>query len=178
MKSFSPAGAATKAYYGLGARTFGNPDGARTGGGAYAAGGANPNGPNQGGGGSPPLTPTFTIDAGPGPGGSVGYGQTFCGVPIFGSITSGALPAFIPPADPFVIGDNVASLGPPGFSVSAFGIFNQGDFTSVQIIELGLTLLTFSAIFFTNGGGCGPSTIWTWPLAGLVAGSPYGFVFV
>jgi len=41
---------AVKAFYGLGARTFGNPDGAVTGGGAYAAGGNNPNGPNQGGG--------------------------------------------------------------------------------------------------------------------------------
>jgi hypothetical protein len=57
MKSFSPAGMATKAYYGLGARTFGNPDGARSGGGAWTGvtgpqrdGGANPNGPNQGGG--------------------------------------------------------------------------------------------------------------------------------
>lgn len=55
-KSFSPAGMAVKAYYGLGARTFGNPDGAHSGGGAYAAGGANPNGPNQGGGGvGPPV---------------------------------------------------------------------------------------------------------------------------
>lgn len=52
MKSFSPAGAATKAYYGLGARTFGNPDGALRGGGAYARGGANINGPTQGGGGA------------------------------------------------------------------------------------------------------------------------------
>lgn len=52
MKSFSPAGAATKAFYGLGARTFGNPDGAQRGGGAYSAGGANANGPNQGGGAS------------------------------------------------------------------------------------------------------------------------------
>src|ERR1700745_2187964 len=50
-KSFSPAGMAVKAYYGRGARTFGNPDGAVSGGGAYAQGGANPNGPNQGGGG-------------------------------------------------------------------------------------------------------------------------------
>ncbi len=64
MKSFSPAGAATKAYYGLGARTFGNPDGARRGGGAYAAGGANINGPNQGGGGSPPAGAwTFSTSA-------------------------------------------------------------------------------------------------------------------
>lgn len=56
MKNFSPAGMATKDFYGLGARTFGNPDGARTGGGAWTGvtgsqrdGGANPNGPNQGG---------------------------------------------------------------------------------------------------------------------------------
>lgn len=56
MKSFSPAGMATKAYYGLGARTFGNPDGARSGGGAYAAGGANPDGPQQGG-NNPPIPP-------------------------------------------------------------------------------------------------------------------------
>lgn len=57
-KNFSPAGMATKDYFGLGARVFGNPDGATKGGGAYAAGGDNPNGPNQGGGpgsGPPPI---------------------------------------------------------------------------------------------------------------------------
>ena len=67
MKSFSPAGMASKALFGYsrelaaasnglhgGAQTFGNPDGATRGGGAYAAGGASPNGPNQGGGGGGP----------------------------------------------------------------------------------------------------------------------------
>lgn len=39
MKSFSPAGAATKAFYGLGARTFGNPDGNTSGNGAWTRGG-------------------------------------------------------------------------------------------------------------------------------------------
>lgn len=61
MKSFSPAGAATKAYYGLGARTFGNPDGALSGGGAYARGGDNPNGPNQGGGAGGSTTLSLTL---------------------------------------------------------------------------------------------------------------------
>ncbi len=37
MKSFSPAGLATKAYFGLGARTFGNPQGHTSGGGASPA---------------------------------------------------------------------------------------------------------------------------------------------
>lgn len=55
MKSFSPAGAATKAYYGRGARTFGNPGGASQGGGAFG-GGSNQNGANQGGGPLPGLS--------------------------------------------------------------------------------------------------------------------------
>lgn len=51
MKQFSPAGMAVKGFFGLRSKSFGNPDGAATGGGAYAKGGANANGPNQGGGG-------------------------------------------------------------------------------------------------------------------------------
>lgn len=164
MKSFSPAGAATKAYFGRGARTFGNPGGALTGNGSF----------NGGGGG----TPTLGILAGLGPGGAAGYEQTFCGVPVFGAITAGALPPFVIAAAPFAIGDNVASLGPAGFSVDAFGVYGQADFTSVQIIQFGVTLLTSAAAFFSNGGGCGPSTIWTWPAEGLVVGNPYGFIFV
>lgn len=39
MKSFSPAGAAVKAFFGLGARTIGNPGGALTGDGSYNGGG-------------------------------------------------------------------------------------------------------------------------------------------
>lgn len=171
MKSFSPAGLANKALYGydrttgIAAKTFGNPDGNISGNGAYAAGG--------GGGGGP--TPTLAILAASF--GGVGYGQTFCGVPIFGAIVSGA-PPIVAPTDPFVIGDDVASLGPSGFSFAPFGALPQNAFTSVQIIQLGLTLLTSNVTFFTNGGGCGPSTIWTWPVAGLVAGTTYGFVFV
>lgn len=51
-----------------GAQTFGNPDGAVSGGGAYAKGGDSPNGPNQGGGGGPPSpwTPTFVDTHGTG----------------------------------------------------------------------------------------------------------------
>lgn len=48
MKSFSPSGAANKAFYGLGARTFGNPDGNLSGNGAWARGG----GGGGGGGGT------------------------------------------------------------------------------------------------------------------------------
>jgi hypothetical protein len=47
---------AVKAFFGYGAKTFGNPDGATRGGGAYASGGDNPDGPNQGGGGFPQFT--------------------------------------------------------------------------------------------------------------------------
>lgn len=75
MKSFSPAGAATKAFFGLGARTFGNPDGATRGGGAYAAGGNNPNGPNQGGGPSSGITWTAQGAIAAGDEFSVGYGD-------------------------------------------------------------------------------------------------------
>lgn len=163
MKSFSPAGAAVKAYYGLGARTFGNPGGALSGDGSFNGGGG--------------ATPTLAIVAGPGGGGSVGYGQTFCGVPIFGTLTSGTLP-FVSPTDPFEIGTDVANLGPPGFSVDVFGAVAQNVFASVQIIQLGVTLTTASANFFSNGGGCGPDTIWTWTgVPALVLGNPYGFVF-
>lgn len=74
MKQFSPAGMATKGFYGGagwpqggnavnggrggfgGLKNFGNPDGATSGGGAWGAGGANPNGPNQGGGGGGPTS--------------------------------------------------------------------------------------------------------------------------
>jgi hypothetical protein len=53
VKAFSPAGMAVKAFFGYGAKTFGNPDGALTGGGAYAAGGPNPMGPDQMGAANP-----------------------------------------------------------------------------------------------------------------------------
>jgi hypothetical protein len=56
-RSFSPAGMTIKAFYGLGARTFGNPDGASKGGGAWKGvtgpqrdSGTNPDGPGMGGG--------------------------------------------------------------------------------------------------------------------------------
>jgi len=39
VKSFSPAGMAVKSYYGLGARTFGNPGGATSGNGSFNGGG-------------------------------------------------------------------------------------------------------------------------------------------
>jgi hypothetical protein len=175
VKSFSPAGMTQKGYFGRGARSFGNPDGATRGGGAYAAGGANPNGPNQGGGGA---TPTLVITAGSG--GGTGYEQTFCGVPVFGALVSGAPPAtVITPLGPYSIGQDVANLGPLGFSLEAFGAVAQNAFTSVEIIQLGVTLTTATADFWTNGGGCGPSTIWTWLGSyGFVVGHNYGFVFV
>jgi hypothetical protein len=156
---------AIKAYFGLGARTFGNPGGATSGNGSF-----------NGGGGGP--TPTMLITAGNGGAGRVGYGQTFCGVPLFGTLDAGALPPFAIPAAPFEVGDGVGSVGPVGFSVDVFGVFAQNVFTSVQIIELGITLPTAAATFFSNGGGCGPDTVWTWALAGLVVGTQYGLVFV
>ncbi len=165
MKAFSPAGMAQKAYYGRGARTFGNPGGATSGNGSF----------NGGGGGGP--TPTLAILAGDGGAGAVGFAQTFCGVVLFGAITSGGLPPWVTPAAPFEIGTNVSNIGPAGFSVNVFGVFAQNVFTSLQIIELGLTLTALGADFFSNGGGCGPSTVWTWNIAPLVIGNPYGFVF-
>lgn len=162
MKSFSPAGAATKAYFGLGARTFGNPLGALSG-----------NGGTGGGGGGP--TPTFTILAGNNGGPGTGFEES-CGVPQFGQLVSGAIPPIF--GNDFSIGDDVAGLGPSGFSVVNFGINQQTDFTSVLILPLGQTYSTAGAAFFTNGGGCGPSTVWTWiPIAGLQVGLNYGFVF-
>lgn len=72
MKAFSPAGMAVKAFYGYaldgtyapvpgsGVKTLGNPDGATSGGGAYAAGGPSPQGPNQSG-RFPPVAPTLAL---------------------------------------------------------------------------------------------------------------------
>ncbi len=53
-KSFSPAGMAVKAFYGLGARTFGNPGGALSGNGSF----------NGGGGGGGGITPGPVFSAG------------------------------------------------------------------------------------------------------------------
>lgn len=333
MKSFSPAGMATKAYYGRGARTFGNPDGATRGGGAYAAGGANPNGPNQGGGGGAPtgfgfLTFQITLgfqSTGPytNPSGSMaGYssgGQDFetiicpsgveCGnvvapgqfvnglqLVVWGDASSGpndfwsvCLPGVVPqdffnsidfqdnvgtpwslltadalfnstynqlpdftvwtwpftasfPANapgggsdiailwgnadlviqatagsiggggPLVgfsgdngklgagftagvlqaglipwfpsqspiegIGDSSNSpFGAPQFVLSVFGGLPQNAFTSVELVGTGHVLTTATASNFDNGGGCGPNTIWAWPLLNLTAGQQYAFRF-
>jgi hypothetical protein len=63
VKAFSPTGMMVKGFFGAvyapflfgAAQTFGNPDGAASGGGAWAAGGASPYGPNQGGNPNPPI---------------------------------------------------------------------------------------------------------------------------
>jgi hypothetical protein len=157
---------AVKGYYGLGARTYGNPGGATSGDGSF----------NGGGGGG--VTPTLSIVAGT-DGIGTGYSQTFCGVPIYGVKTFGAWPPFATPDDPGSIGTNVATSGPAGFSFLVFGGFAQNSFTSLTIIEFGLTLLTATADFFTNGGGCGPDAVWTWfAPPPLVVGNSYRFVFV
>lgn len=167
MKAFSPAGMAQKAYYGRGARTFGNPGGATSGNGSF-----------NGGGGTGP-TPTMIITAGPGSGVELGYEQTFCGVPVFGALDSGGPPPFIVAGTPLAIGTNVGTSGPPGFSFVVFGGFPQNSFTSLQLLDFGVTLLTATADFFTNGGGCGPDAVWTWlGVPALVVGSHYRFVFV
>jgi hypothetical protein len=84
VRSIATAGWTTHGYFGLGVRTFGNPDGALTGGGAWTGvtgspalpslrnGGANPNGPNQGGGGVvPPPVGLWTFQGSPS--GGVGW---------------------------------------------------------------------------------------------------------
>jgi hypothetical protein len=84
MRSVGAAGWAQRGYFGLHAQTFGNPDGADQGGGAWTGvtnqggdggagglgalglrdGGDNPNGPHQGGGGGgPPPAPVFVLRA-------------------------------------------------------------------------------------------------------------------
>ncbi len=166
MKAFSPAGMAQKAYYGRGARTFGNPGGATSGNGSF-----------NGGGGSP-TTPTLVVTVASGGGGAIGWEQTFCGVPVFGVLVSGGLPGFLAPGTPAGIGTNIATSGPPGFSFLNFGNEAQNSFATLQIIELGLTLTTATADFFTNGGGCGPDAVWTWiAVPPLVVGNTYSFVF-
>jgi hypothetical protein len=86
MRSIGRAGWASHGFFGFDAQTFGNPDGATSGGGAWTGvtnqggdgaaaglgreirdGGLNPNGPGQGGGGGGPAppVPTFTqVDGG------------------------------------------------------------------------------------------------------------------
>jgi hypothetical protein len=147
VKSFSPAGMAIKAYFGLGARTFGNPDGALKGGGAYAAGGNNPNGPNQGGGGA---TPNLIIRSN--------------AVPQIADVAGGGAPA------DQILGDFSTIIGlisgllfqlfdaGPNFEMRAFCTVTQFGFTSIQLINTAQTFKSVDAVFTP---GCGSNT-WVW----------------
>ncbi len=148
MKSFSPAGAATKAYYGLGARTFGNPDGATRGGGAYAAGGANPNGPNQGGGAAPAANLIIRADAG-----AALRDVAAGGAPadqILGDFST--LIGLVP--DLYFI---LAESGPDMVMTGFCGI-PQFGFTNIQMLDFGVGFDSATAVF---APGCGTSQ-WTW----------------
>lgn len=151
MKTFSPAGMANKGFYGgpgwpfggdpagggrsgqSGARTIGNPDGALSGGGAYLLGGANPDGPNQGGfvpGGSPIIHGVFTM-----------------GSTILGGFENGYADGNFA-NDHFLVGGSATPQSISGHVIGAFwcqdnaqlyfgvyGQHNQTDFTSLSFTD-------------------------------------------
>jgi hypothetical protein len=137
---------------------------------------------------TPPVVPDLVIVAGTG---AFGGGAASVGASVWnngtlgpagvGSITSGAVPAFITGGGTPIqdLGDAkpASSFGPPLFLFSYFGVAPQNHFTSLLIVELGVTLLTAGASDFSNGCGCGPNTIWGWPVQGLVNGNAYSFKF-
>ncbi len=178
MKSFSPAGMAVKAYYGLGARTFGNPDGATRGGGAYAAGGDNPDGPDQGGGGGgggnqvvfqteaannssgPYLVPNNT---------SLISGVTRPPIPsVVGVAPLGALtpdPVLVNGLGLQVVGS--VGVGPIWYyTVCLFGTVAQDFFTDMTFTTVGGDLVTLtSATADFNGLFTGVGfSIWDWEM--------------
>jgi hypothetical protein len=179
VKSFSPAGAATKAYFGLGARTFGNPDGATRGGGAYAAGGANLNGPNQGGGpGGGGGTVTFSILAAPnsngpyqclpGPGSSAEFSADSASLGSVCGTTTGAIvgdPVSVNGAALLTAGQ-VKGGGPHYNTVCLAGDLPQNHFINWTFDDgAGNTydLTSASAGFSTPWDDTGSGgTIWTW----------------
>lgn len=194
MKSFSPAGMAAKGLFGydrttgIGAKTFGNPDGAIRGGGAYAAGGPNPNGPDQGGGGGGggnqvifQFLNTPTNSNGP-------YDQ-----PTFTSMIAGV--TTVPPVGPSNLGDfspaqpqingqdlvvaGSVGVGPIWYytlcvpAVVAQDFFTEWDFDTVSDGPVALTSATasFNSQFTAVG-----FSIWAWEMPGT--GFPSGFVQV
>jgi hypothetical protein len=137
---------ANKGYYGKGAKTFGNPDGAVSGGGAYGAGGDNPDGPDQGGGGPPPPASSWTscttvniVSTGLYGGGDDGYWvqSTYglaTGCPGAMDSTFGPLPgATIAGAPVVALAFTSADwLGNPAIIVAVQGAIPQNSFTSVK----------------------------------------------
>lgn len=77
------------------------------------------------------------------------------------------------------VGDG--SPGPFGGAQFVYGVFGapaQNFFTSITIVELGITRFTAAADNFSNGGGCGPTAYWGWNgLVGMVPGGAYTFAF-
>lgn len=95
-----------------------------------------------------------------------------------GVLQAGRVPWFPSQAPIEGIGDSSLSpFGSAQFVVSVFGGLAQNAFTSVEVVGTGHVLTTASASNFDNGGGCGPATIWAWPLQNLVAGTQYAFRF-
>jgi hypothetical protein len=174
---------AVKAYYGRGARTFGNPDGALTGGGAYAAGGTNPNGPNQGGGGGGGGTQlVFQLTASGGPNSTgpytsppspnncsweFGYATGAPDGPIFGGVA---------PDPATVNGNNIVCFGtiqggpggppaPSWVTLCLSGAVLQTHFTNISFTDTNAVvhlLTTASADFNTTFSTPGFS-VWSWP---------------
>jgi hypothetical protein len=168
LKSFSPAGMATKALFGysrdrttfaagVGAKTFGNPDGAVSGGGAYGTGGASPNGPKQGGdvpnggGGHPPAFNWTSRTSPTAPGATiVGAAVSDTGTTLIvdetgkvfrstdGGVTwSGALVTLAPPVvggAAFANGVFVIGGGPDGASAGIFRSIDNGSTWSGPLV--------------------------------------------
>lgn len=177
MKSFSPAGMASKGLFGYsrelaiasnglsgGAQSFGNPGGASRGGGAFGGGaspqgpdqgGANPPQPNQGGGGSGGslilnITAISVGSSGPS---SNGPGQTYYGAAssgIFGTPSGFVGGSFAP--DPFNLhGVPLVAFGQVGTSPAT--IPPNGNAFIVILNQAGLPQNFFTGVSFTLGSG-------------------------
>lgn len=162
MKAFSPAGMAVKAFYGHGARTFGNPDGAQSGGGAYADGGASPNGPNQGGGsggGGGQFSGVLLLTAGP-----FGFGDgVLTGGPDpnpEGAIDPAALSGFAVGYIYFTQSEHFGT-----FALGMYGAHQQSDFTALQFLGEGgdYTFGSADASFGPTLDGLGAAWQWLGP---------------
>jgi len=154
---------------GLGAQTFGNPDGATSGGGAYERGGNSPNGPHQGGGGGGGGGGSFGMEADtissscPStwqalptlPGGANPWGGIPCG--CFNDFTSPFAPltTTLTPQVPSINGNPLLvfalTTGPNRVCVCLSGVLPQNTFNTIAVDGIwGESYIAANADIFDN----------------------------
>jgi hypothetical protein len=133
------------------------------------------NGSSEGGG---VADATMTFIAGANGSGGIGL-QLFSGSEVYGEILTGEFPG-LPDAPTYAVGDDMSDQAGASnkFSVSLFGIFPPTKFTSLEIPELDVVLLSANATF-DDGSGDGPTSIWFWPTPlGFQDGETYSLILV